>query len=190
MGQYRLREEYRHLKVESSLWLKMNLEQRQRKTTLFMKASVEISSSDTTAEIPLNALETVHVGKAQDLTRGDNSIVKAPGSDTAYMVRSYSNERPHYVQVLKSGNIVCDDQCLSYLLLKNLCTYFGTCYPGESSQKVFNVSSGHSTFTKFYCSVRKGEPSTAGKKAPRRGVSKNQSQPLEKKIEFPIVQRV
>jgi len=39
--------------------------------------------------------------KAQDLTRDDNSIVKAPGSDTAYMVSSYSNERLHYVQVLK-----------------------------------------------------------------------------------------
>jgi len=43
-----------HLKVESSSWFKINLEQRH---THFMKASVEISSSDTTAENPLNALE-------------------------------------------------------------------------------------------------------------------------------------
>ena len=125
MGQYRPREEYRHLKVESSSWFKMNLEQHQRKITRFMKASVEISSSDTTAENPLNALEIANSlkqsmwAKARDLTRDDNSIVKAPGSDTAYMVRSYSNERPRYVQVLKSGNIVCDDQCLSYCSLKN-----------------------------------------------------------------------
>ena len=67
---------------------------------------------DTTAENPLNALKIANSlkqsmwAKAQDLTRDDNSIVKAPGSDTAYMVRSYSNERPYYVQVLKSGNIV------------------------------------------------------------------------------------
>ena len=69
------------------------------------------------------------------------------------------------------------------LLLKNFCTYFGTCYPGESSQKVFNVSSGHSTFTKFYCSVRKGEPSTAGEKAPRRGVSEKQSSQIKNLIQ-------
>jgi len=124
MGQYRLKEQYRHLKVESSSRFKMNLEQRQRKITRFMKASVEISSSDTTAENPLNALKIANSlkqsmwAKAQDLTRNDNSIVKAPGSNTAYMVRSYSNERPHYVQVLKSGNIVCDDQCFSYCSLK------------------------------------------------------------------------
>ena len=43
-GEYRLKEDYHYLQVESSTWFKMTLDQRQRKINRFMKAAVEVSS--------------------------------------------------------------------------------------------------------------------------------------------------
>ena len=61
--------------------------------------------------------------KAQDLPRDELSIVKAPypGSENAWMIKSYSNKQPHYVRLSNSGGISCN-QCLSYKSLK-ICSY-------------------------------------------------------------------
>ena len=60
--------------------------------------------------------------KAQDLAKDEMSIVKAPGSENAWMIKSYSNEQPHYVRLSNSGGISCDNQCLSYKSLK-ICSH-------------------------------------------------------------------
>ena len=188
-GQYRLREEYRYLKVESSSWFKLNFEQRQRKINRLMKASVEISSSDTTTENPLHALEisnSLKVSmweKAQDLLKDDNSIVKAPGSDTSWMVRSYSNEKPHYVQVAKSGNIVCDDQCLSYNSLKICAHSLALATQEKLLDKFLTFHQAKAHSPNFTALSEKGRPNTAGKKFPRRGISKKQSAQIKSMIQ-------
>ena len=55
--------------------------------------------------------------KASNLAKDETVIVQAPGDDYAWMVRSSSSKRPHYVKVSKCS-FVCDDQCLSYKSMK------------------------------------------------------------------------
>ena len=128
-GEYRLRDEYRYLQVESSSWFKISLDQRQRKISRFMKAPVEVSSNRISlTENPINTLnlpENIRDSmweKAQDLARDETSIVKAPGSENGWMIKSYSNKQPHYVRLSNSGGISCDDLCLSYKSLK-ICSH-------------------------------------------------------------------
>ena len=80
----------------------MSVDQRQRKISRFMKATVENDSERKRAsDNPLDVLELPsHVRKsmwekAQDLSMDKLSIVKAPGDQSAYMVKSYSNKQPH-----------------------------------------------------------------------------------------------
>lgn len=49
--------------------------------------------------------------KAEKLLECSQSISPAPGNTLAYMVKSESSNRPHFVQILKNGRIVCDEQC-------------------------------------------------------------------------------
>ena len=124
MGEYRLKEDYRYLQVESSTWFKMTLDQHQRNISCFMKAAVEVSSNKCSAENPLSMLQ-IPSGlkdgmweKAQDLSLDDSAIVRAPGSKNAWMIKSYSSERPHYVKLSQSGGIASGDQCLPYKSMK------------------------------------------------------------------------
>ena len=73
-------------------------------------------------------------GKAQALARDETSVVKAPRSENAWMIKSYSNKQPHYVRLLNSGGISCNDQCLSYKSLK-ICSHT---LLGPSCQREFH----------------------------------------------------
>ena len=98
------------------------------KISRFKKAPVEVSSNRINPiENPINTLnlpeKRLHVGKkAQDLARDETSIVKVPGSENTWMIKSYSNKQPHYVRLSNSAGISCDDQCLSYKSLK-ICSH-------------------------------------------------------------------
>ena len=142
-GEYRLKEEYRYLAVDYSTWFKMNSDQRQRKISRFMKAAVEVSSNASgvvanplsTLQIP-NSLKDSMWEKANDLSVDESAIVKAPGSESAWMVKSYSNDRPHYVKMSASGHIICDDQCLSYKSMK-ICAHSLALAITQQSVKIF-----------------------------------------------------
>ena len=63
--------------------------------------------------------------KAQDLATvasDETSIVKAPGSENVWMIKSYSNKQTYYVRLSNSGGISCDDQCVSFKSLK-ICSH-------------------------------------------------------------------
>ena len=77
----------------------MTADQRQRKIVRFMKATVEVNSKPFSATVnPLDILELPSSLKAsmwektQDLSADEAAIVKAPGGENAWMVKSYSSE--------------------------------------------------------------------------------------------------
>lgn len=43
----------------------------------------------------------------------ETAIVQAPSDETAYIVKSTSGQKPHYVRPAKGGGYLCDD-CLGY----------------------------------------------------------------------------
>ena len=51
---------------------------------------------------------------ANDLVQEDSAIIEAPGDHTAFMVKSISGQRPHYVKTPKKGGFACDDHCIGF----------------------------------------------------------------------------
>ena len=108
-GEYRIKKEHSHLAVEPSRWFKMNREQRQRKIDRFMKAVIkDINDRPSTSsgapsspleslELPSKLKESMRM-KAHDIANDETAIVRAPGDECAWIVRSYHGKRPHYVK--------------------------------------------------------------------------------------------
>ena len=59
--------------------------------------------------------------KAEELINDKDAIVKAPGG-TDFLVKSYSNPRPHLVKVKKGGQYCCDSDCPNWKSL-GLCSH-------------------------------------------------------------------
>ena len=117
--------------------------------------------------------------KAQDLSTDVTSIVQAPGDQSAYMVKSYSNKRPHYVKMSHRGSFLCDDQCLSYKSMK-ICSHIVALAIKQNCL---------TNLLKWYCTMKhipnftilaeSGKPSTAGKKPMRKGITKRHSEQIQ-----------
>ena len=75
--------------------------------------SLSIPAEKVSSTLPLIPETTIKGiwNKAQKLLEDCNSIASAPGNSLAYMVISDSLKKPHFVQVMKNGRIVCDEQC-------------------------------------------------------------------------------
>ena len=144
-----------------------------------MKATVENTSEHKRAsDNPSDALElSSHVRKSmwekpQDLSMDETSIVKDPGDQSAYMVKSYGNKQPHYVKMSQRGGILCNDQCLSYKSMK-ICSHVVALAIKEKCLsnllKWYHTSKFTPNFTTL---AESGKPSTAGKKPVRKGITK------------------
>lgn len=187
-GEYRLRNEYRNLAVESSKWFKMTTEQRQRKIDRFRKAAVVVDQPPH-SNCPLDILSLPSQlkeslwEKASDLAKDETAIVRAPGDgdESAWMVKSYSGKRPHFVKITKC-TFACDDQCLSYKSMK-LCSHTialaikKNCV--ERLLKWYRTMKYQPNFTTL---AEAGKPSTAGKKPSRKGVSKKGAEHIKKLV--------
>lgn len=190
-GEYRLREEYKNLAVSPTKWYKLTAEQRRRKIERFMKATVrDISDEQSSPDCPLDSLAVPqHLKesiwkKAQDLVEDEAAIVKAPGEECAWCVKSYSNKRPHYVRKSKCGGFLCDEQCLSYKSLK-LCSH--TVALAIKMECMDRFTKWHSTIKykpNVTALVETGKPSSAGKKSARRGVSKKNAKEIKQSIAY------
>lgn len=169
-GEYQIKSKYNNLAIEHSKWFKMSNDQRQRKISRFMKATVENDSECSRAsDNPLDVLELPsHVRKsmwekAQDLSMNETNIVQAPGDQSAYMVKSYSNKRPHYVKMSHRGGFLCNDQCLSYKSMK-ICSHIVALAIKENCLN--NLLKWYRTMKytpNFTTLAESGKPSTAGK---------------------------
>ena len=92
-----------------------------------MKAEIEPGNADseknisqTSQSTPLDSLvlpphlKTIWMN-ANSIFVDSTAIVQAPGDSTAYIVKSLSGQKPHYVRPSKGGGgFLCDDECLGY----------------------------------------------------------------------------
>ena len=109
------------------------------------------------------------------------AIVQAPGDDCAWMVRSSSSKRPHYVKVSKCS-FICDDQCLSYKSTKVCSHTIAIAIKQESIEKFVKWYRTLKHTPNFSTLAEAGKPATAGKKPGRKGMSKKSSQQIKKFI--------
>ena len=182
-GEYRLVSQYSILACDQQKWFKMSSKQRLGKISSFMKASViptfeSNSSSGSMQEkpSPLEAL-TLPVNMARTIwsrTRSiveDAAITNAPGDDTAYIVRSNSGKRPHYVQPAKGGGYLCDEECLGYKSSKICAHTVAANLKGTGIESVVEWYKKLKYKPNFTALADSGKPSSAGKKN-QKGVSK------------------
>ena len=128
--EYRIACNYLHLACDSQKWFKMSPKQRQAKISKFMQyplqpvpCTVEQQGDSSLSELglPPHTASTIW-SRAQLLAENESSNVAAPGDETAFLVKSSSGQRPHYVKSTKKGGFACDDQCLGYKSLR-ICSH-------------------------------------------------------------------
>lgn len=118
MGEYCVLPKYSHLAYEHTKWFTMSPKQRQAKDGQFMKHTVEEENTTKTcrSKVDINPLTgsglPSHVAntiwnRAHSLVQEDSAIIKAPGDDTAFMVKSISGQHPDYVKTTKKGGFAC-----------------------------------------------------------------------------------
>lgn len=193
-GEYRVVSCHSNLACERQKWFKMSEKQRQSKINRFMKAPivalslVDSDNEDAQEQVtPLDCLllppnmAKIIWSRANSILEDESAIVQAPGDESAYIVKSESGQKPHYVRPSKGGGYLCDD-CLGYKSAK-ICAH-----SVAVSLKACKLES----FLKWYKRLKfkpnftvlaeSGKPSTAGKK-PRKGVSKKVSQQIQAAID-------
>ena len=91
-------------------------------------------------QLPSHMKQTIWT-RAISLKMDEPAIVKAPDDESAFIVKSLSGQRPHYVNPSKVGGwYLCDDQCLSYKSSK-MCAHISSASSLPSSVPTQNLSS-------------------------------------------------
>ena len=189
-GEYRLCEEQKQLGVSSSEWFQMTTDQRRRKITSFMKAKIKCHSTpvSTSLTCPLDVLalpkqlKEALWTKASELAEDDSSITPAPGNEEAWMVKSYSTKRPHYVRSGKNGGYLCDDQCLSYKSTKICSHTVALAMKFDCVDQLVKWYRSLKQKQNFTTLCEAGKPTTSGKKPKRKGVTKKTAATVRKTI--------
>ena len=194
-GEYRVVSSHSNLACERQKWFKMSEKQRHNKISRFMKAPiVPLSHGDSVNEdvekqvtpldclsLPPNMAKTIW-SRANAILEDESAIVKAPGDEAAYVVRSVSGQKPHYVRPAKGGGYLCDD-CLGYKSAK-ICAH--TVAASVKSGKIdlfINYYKKLKCQPNFTVLAESGKPSTSGKKQARKGVSKRVSRHIQATID-------
>ena len=162
-GEYRVLPQYRNLSCDRHKWFKMTEKQRDAKISHFMKVDIRCGDADceeggshSTLSTPLDDLNLPpHLKKtiwtnANSIFDDSNAIVQAPGDSTAYIIKSLSGQKPHFIRPSKTGGgFLCDDECLGYKSAKFVLTLLQQLlrlamsmplYPGIKSLNVSQIS--------------------------------------------------
>ena len=75
--------------------------------------SVAVNEFSDSVQVNIGVLHAVW-NKAEEQLGDDGSIALAPGLSGAFLVKSYSGNRPHIVKVKKSGQYCCDNDCANW----------------------------------------------------------------------------
>ena len=190
IGDYRFDEEYVHLEVSLSKWSSMSHAQRKRhlekiKTLTLpdarrFKTGTCHMSSTASANSPSEAFticgehfsidgcqlsnDILHnmFCKAERLVLAPNSICPSPGSTTAKLVESKSEQKPHFVTKKANNRYCCDTDCPMWKCAK-ICSH--TAYQDKCLQEFL---SRITDTPNFYALAKSGTPSNAGKKPHKR----------------------
>ena len=113
--------------------------------------------------------------RAQSIATDETAIVAAPGDESAYVVKSLSRKRHHYVRPSKAGGFICDSDCLGYTSSK-ICAH-----TVAASLKAGKIGDLVTWYLRMKCKPNltsladSDKPASAGKK-PLKGVTKKVSQ--------------
>ena len=181
-GEYRIVPQYSNLACDRQKWFKMTEKQRDNKISHFMKAEIEPGNADSEEDIsqtsqstPLDSLVLPpHLKKtiwmnANSIFADSAAIVQAPGDSTAYIVKSLSGQKPHYVRPSKGGGgFLCADECLGYKSAK-ICAH-----TVSAALKADDIEAYVCWYKRLICKpnftvlAESGKPSTSGKKTQKR----------------------
>jgi len=140
MGEYKFKDNYRHLEVESVQWFKMTPQQRKgvigkvlKETCIPYESELELPSTSASYLIPptsgahlsippdksgIISLPADYVlslwNKAEALLNTPNVVCNAPGIEGAKCIDSESGGRPHIVARGTKGLLQCNQDCLGW----------------------------------------------------------------------------
>ena len=189
IGEYRFKDEYKHLEIPLRKWGSMSATQREKHLkkiaaiTMCQAQSKEVrrcgSSGDshmsTTVlsmcdhqfnapglKLPPDILQNMF-SKAEKLVTGANCIVSAPGTSTAKLVESKSGQRPHYVTRKGSHRYCCDSDCPMWKCSK-VCSHTLACaFIDQHLQQFIDHLSGSSDAPNLYALAKSDTVSKQGK---------------------------
>ena len=193
VGEYRFDDEYAHLQVPLSKWSSMSQAQRKRhlvriKTLTLQEAKgfgKKVNQLNST--VPTNShgeafticgehycvdgcqlsADILHnmFRKAERLVLAPNSICPSPGSATAKLVESKSEQKPYFVTKKANNRYCCDTDCPMWKCAK-ICSHTIACaYQDKCLRDFLSKITGTPN---FYALSKSGTPSSAGKKAHKR----------------------
>ena len=194
VGEYRFKEKYGHLRVPLHKWSSMSACQRQRHlkkiATMSMNEmegdQLNWSSLNTTGErmpsnapvlkicssefnvkglkLPIDILSNMF-SKAERLVTGSSCIVSAPGTSTAKLVESRSNQRPHYITRKGLHKYCCDTDCPMWKCSKICAHTIASAFTDNNLQQFL---SGCGSEPNLYALAKSNTKTNAGKKPARR----------------------
>ena len=185
-GSYRIISNHSNLSCDRQKWFKMTEKQRQNKVSRFLAAPVQANTGDEVQDhhtpldklnLPSHMKNTIW-SRAQSITTDKTAIVAAPGDESAYVVKSLSGQRPHYVRPSKAGGFICDSDCLGYTSAI-ICAH-----TVAASLKAGKIGDLVTWYLRMKCKPNltsladSGKPASAGKK-PRKGVTKKVSKKIQ-----------
>ena len=109
--------------------------------------------------------------KANDLVHDEMAIVRAPGDEGGWIVRSSSGKRPHYVSASKLS-FACDEHCLAYKSMKVCSHTLAITMKTNSVNELVKSFRSRKCKPNFTALAEAGKPSTTGKKPKQKGMSK------------------
>ena len=189
-GEYRVVSCYSNLACKRQKWFKMTEKQRQNKIKQFMKAPIAPSRDDSDGEeirdqaTPLDCLSLppnmakIIWSRANEILKDESAMVNAPGDEVAYVVKSVSGQKPHYMRPTKGGGYLCDD-CLGYKSAKICAHTVAASVKAGKMDSFINHYKRLKYQPNFTILAEGGKPNTTGKKPTRKGVSKKVSQHIQ-----------
>ncbi len=191
-GEYRLHSSYSRFGCSSQKWFRMSEDQRKKKVENFLHAPLSpvVPSTVTEEQVhkilknPLDELNlpqhmiTTMWSRAQKLVSDRDGMVRAPGDAAAWMVKSLSGSRPHYVTPSKPGGYCCDDTCLAYKSAK-ICSHTTAAALKGGDAAIESLVQWHKKLKSkpnFTVLSESGKPAGVGTKNRRKGMSKKISQ--------------
>ena len=205
LGDYKVADEYQKFQYSAARWCAMSEPQRKRIVTQFMSvkpvgvvregsSSLEEESVDEEQPLP-NPLTCLDVTdyfaetiwkNANDLLRGDNCIVCAPGGGTqSWLVAKSCNStaKPHFVSMQK-GHYECESDCVYYHTSKVCAHIVAVAKKNEDLEKfiAWHKKQLHGVNVTSLAESGLAKSSIGKKASKRKGVSKAKSAKISKVI--------
>ena len=191
MGEYKFKESYQHLEIESAKWFKMTPDQRRNAIRKVMNEKCILYESQNdqphTSAVCQSRLSCISLSvqpdksgitnlspefvmslwrKAERLLNMPNGVCEAPGMADAKCVASEGVGRPHVVihNKQKKGMLSCDDLCLGWKA-QRICSHVLAAAESMGCLGDFLQNyKGHKTFPNFTATVTHGISKGVGKK--------------------------